>query len=118
MKNWLFKKSTLINDHISKTRTNLESKLRFSESLSNFPQQCYFLRALPTAGAWNCVHASYLPMLTKGCSGSFILFISSVTCKNRKRPGFYTLTETSLLNNSRSKQNNKNSEHAFVDIGK
>ena len=39
-------------------------------------------------------------------------------CKNKKRPGFYTLTETVFINNSRSKQNKKNSEHYFVDIVK
>ena len=33
-----------------------------------------------------------------------------------KRPGFYTLVFYILINNSRSKQNKKNSEHAIVDI--
>ena len=35
-------------------------------------------------------------------------------------PGFYTLleTETSFINNSRSKQSKKNPTHAFVDIHK
>ena len=33
-------------------------------------------------------------------------------------PGFYTLTETRFINNSRSKQNLKNPTHPFVDIRK
>ena len=37
-------------------------------------------------------------------------------CKNLKRPGFYTLTETRFINNSRSTQNKKNPEHSFVGI--
>ena len=32
--------------------------------------------------------------------------------------GFYTLTETSFINNSRSKQNKKNHTHPFVDTRK
>ena len=39
-------------------------------------------------------------------------------CKNQKRPGFYTFTKTIFINNSRSKQNKKNSEHSFVGIVK
>ena len=38
--------------------------------------------------------------------------------KIKKIPGFYTLTEISFINNSRSKQNLKNLIHAFVDIRK
>ena len=48
----------------------------------------------------------------------FILFRSWFICKNKKRPGFYTLTKTIFINNSRSKQNKKNSEHPFVGIVK
>ena len=33
-------------------------------------------------------------------------------------PGFYTLIEIIFINNSRSKQNKKNSEHHFVAIAK
>ena len=36
----------------------------------------------------------------------------------KKIPGFYTLTETRFINNLRSKQNNKNHTHPFVDIRK
>ena len=35
----------------------------------------------------------------------FILFRTLVICQNRKRPGFYTVTETRFINNSRSKRN-------------
>ena len=38
--------------------------------------------------------------------------------KIKRIPDFYTLTETSFINNSRSKQNIKNPKHSFVDIGK
>ena len=41
-----------------------------------------------------------------------------VCCQNQKIPGFYTLTETSFINNSISKQNKKNPTHPFVDIRK
>ena len=34
-----------------------------------------------------------------------------------KRPGFYTFIFYIFINNSRSKQNKKNPEHTFVDIG-
>ena len=59
-------------------------------------------------------------MSTKVCSGFFFLILirSSVICKNLKKNGFYTLPETSFLNNSRSKRNKKNPEHYFVDIDK
>ena len=59
--------------------------------------------------SWNFAHVSYLPMPTKGCSGLFILFRTWVIC---------TVTETRFINNSRSKQNKKNPEHPFIDIGK
>ena len=39
-------------------------------------------------------------------------------CKNKKRPGFYTLIFSIFISNSRSKQNKKNPEHPFVDIVK
>ena len=34
------------------------------------------------------------------------------------RPGFYTLVFYTFINNSKSKQNNKNPAHLFVDITK
>ena len=52
------------------------------------------------------------------CGIFFILFRSSVICKIKKRPGFYTLLFYTFINNSRSKQNEKNPAHAFVDITK
>ena len=68
---------------------------------------------------WNFAHVPYLPMSTKGCAGFFILFRTWVICQNKKKiPGFYTLTETRFINNLRSKQNNKNHTHPFVDIRK
>ena len=66
----------------------------------------------------NFAHVPYLPMSTKGCVGFFILFRTWVICQNQKILGFYILTETSFINNSRSKQNKKNPIHSFVDIGK
>ena len=63
---------------------------------------------------WNFAHVSYLPMSTKGCSVFFFFFIffrSWGICKNWKWSGFYTLTETNFLNNSRSKRNKRNPEH-------
>ena len=39
-------------------------------------------------------------------------------CEYKKRPGFYTLTEIIFINNSRSKQNKKYSEHPFLGIVK
>ena len=51
----------------------------------------------------------------------FKCWVSCKFSKIKKRPGFYTLTETRVfyisINNSRSKQNKKYSEHSFVDIG-
>ena len=52
------------------------------------------------------------------CGIFFISFGSWVICKNEKRPGFYTLVFYTFINNSRFKQNKKNSAHAFVDITK
>ena len=58
-------------------------------------------------------------MSTKECSGFFfILFGTLVICQNKETPGFYTLTETRFINNSKSKQNLKNPTHSFVDTRK
>ena len=38
--------------------------------------------------------------------------------KNVTRPGFYALVFQIFINNSKSKQNEKNPEHPFVDTGK
>ena len=47
----------------------------------------------------------------------FTLFKAWVICQNKKRPGFYTLTETRVINNSKSKKKKKNPEHTLADIG-
>ena len=52
------------------------------------------------------------------CGIFLILFRTWVICQNQKIPGFYTLTETSFINNSISKQNKKNPTHPFIDIRK
>ena len=69
---------------------------------------------------WNFAHVSYLPMSAKvfDLLFDFLLFRSWVICKNKKRPGFFTLAFSIFINNSRSKQNKKNPEHLFVDIVK
>ena len=46
---------------------------------------------------WNFAHVSYWPMSSKGCLGFFNLFRSWVICKNKRRSGFYTFTETSFF---------------------
>ena len=48
----------------------------------------------------------------------FILFRTRVICQNQNIPSFYILTETSFINNSRSKQNKKKFHTPFVDIRK
>ena len=50
------------------------------------------------------------------CGIFLILFETGVICQNQKIPGSCTLTETSFISNSRSKQNQKNPTHPFVDI--
>ena len=66
---------------------------------------------------WNFARFPYLTMSTKGCSG-FILFRSWVINKNVKRRVCRNRLFFIFANNSRSKQNLKNPEHPFVDIGK
>ena len=56
--------------------------------------------------------------LQKGVWDFFIAFRSWVICENLKRPGFYTLVFYTFINNSKSKQNKRNSTHPFVDITK
>ena len=78
---------------------------------SNYPTVQYFLLRLRTRFLLSTVY--------KEVYGIFvILFRSWVICKNKKRPGFYTLLFYSFINNSRSKQNEKNPTHPFVDITK
>ena len=58
-------------------------------------------------------------MSTKGCVGFFLFCLElELFAKIKKKPGFYTLTETRFINISRFKQNKKNPTHRFVDIGK
>ena len=60
-----------------------------------------------------------LKFCTRSLLGIFlILFRAWVICQNQKITGFYKLTETSFINNSRSKQNKKNLTHPFIDIHK
>ena len=58
-------------------------------------------------------------MFTKNCVGFFLFYLElELFVQIKKRSVFCTLTKTKFVNNSRSKQNKKNSEHPFVDIGK
>ena len=54
------------------------------------------------------------------CSGFFFLFCLDLElfAKIKKRPGFYRVVFYIFVDNSRSKQNKKDPEHAFVDIVK
>ena len=56
---------------------------------------------------WNFAHVSYLTMSAKECIN-----------KNVKNECLETSSFLIFANNSRSKQNEKNPEHPFVDIGK
>ena len=58
-------------------------------------------------------------MSTKGCVGYFLFSLKlELFAKIKKTLGFFTLTETRLINNSRSEQNKKNPTHLFEDIRK
>ena len=58
-------------------------------------------------------------MPSKGCWGLFLFSLEFESLdKIKKRPGFYTVTETRFINNSRHKQNKKYPEHPFVDLVK
>ena len=59
-------------------------------------------------------------MSRKGCVEFFLLFCLKLElfAKIKKDSSFYTLTETRVINNSRSKQNQKSSKHVFLDTGK
>ena len=65
-----------------------------------------------------------LPENLKTLTGSnypavqYFLLKPWVICKNKKRPGFYTLVFYTFINNSRSKENKKNPTHPSVDITK
>ena len=75
---------------------------------SNYPTVQYFLLKLRTRFLLTNVYK-------RVCEIFFISFRSWVICKNLKRPGFYTLIFYTFINNSRSKQNKKKSQHLFVD---
>ena len=104
---------------------NLIQKFRQSPLLSR--NQVFYLKnwklwRAPTTidvnnFCWNFAHVPYLQMSTKGCVGFLFCLECALFAKIKKIPGVYTLTETSFINNSRSKQNKKNnSTHPFVDI--
>ena len=58
-------------------------------------------------------------MFTKWCVGFFLFDLDlELFAKNKKRPGFCTLAFYTFINNSRSKQNNKNPTHPFVEFTK
>ena len=83
----VFEKAGILSDNL-KTSTS-----------SNYPIVQYFFAA--TSYTFSTYHC-----LKKGvCGIVFILFRSCVICKNKKRPGFYTLVFYTFINNSRSKQN-------------
>ena len=56
-------------------------------------------------------------MSTEGCSGFFLFRFWSIN-KNVKNDHVEARLFLIFANNSRSKQNKKNPEHPFVDIGK
>ena len=77
---------------------------------SNYPTVQYFLLKL-------CTRFLLTNVYKRVCR----IFFSSrswVTCKNLKRPGFYTLVFCTFINNSISKQNKRNPTHPFVGIAK
>ena len=59
-------------------------------------------------------------MSTKRCVEFFLLFCLKLElfAKIKKDSSFYTLTETRVINNSRSKQNQKSCKHVFLNSGK
>ena len=57
-------------------------------------------------------------MSTKGCVGFLKFFLELELFAKIKKDLVSTHTETWFINNSRSKQNKKNTEHRFADIGK
>ena len=63
-----------------------------------------------------CTRSLLTNVYKRVCRSVFILFRIWVICQNKKGHGFYILTETRFVNNSRCKQNQKNSEHSFADI--
>ena len=70
----------------------------------------FFVETLHLFSTYQC--------LQKGVLHFFISFRSWVIYKNLKRPAFYILIFYIFINNSRSKQNQKNPTHPFVDITK
>ena len=88
----------------------------YSENLKiltsyNYPTVQYFIMILRTRFLLTNVYK-------RVCGVSFISFRSWVICENLKIPGFYTLVFYTFINNSKSKQNKRNSTHPFVDITK
>ena len=77
----------------------------------NYPTVQYFLLELPTRFLLTIDYKSL-------CGIFFISFRSCVIWKTWKRPGLYKQVFYTFINNSRSKQNNENPTHGFVDITK
>ena len=101
---WKFKQSFIVFEKPGILSENLKTL-----TSSNYPTVQYFLLKLRTRFLLTNVY--------KLCVGFFlILFRSSIICKNKKRPGFYTLVLYIFINNSRSKQNKKNPEYPFLEI--
>ena len=100
-----FKQSSIVFEKPGILSENLKTL-----TSSNYPTVNIF--------CWNFAHVSYLPMSTKECVGFFLFYLDLEYLQNLKRPGFYALVFKIFINNSRSKQNNKNSAHPFVDTGK
>ena len=99
-----FRQSSIVSEKPGILSENLKTL-----TSSNYPTVQYFLLKLPTRFLLTNVY--------KSVSGIFfILFGSSVICKNQNRSGFYTLVFYIVINNSRSKQTKKNPEHPFWDI--
>ena len=75
---------------------------------SNYPKLQYFFLQLRTRFLLTNVY--------ERVRGIFLIFFRFwVSCKNQKRPGFYTLVFCTFINNSRSKQN-KNIPHTVLYI--
>ena len=94
---------------ISKKPVFLSEKLKTLTS-SYYHRVSYFLLKL--------AHVSYLPMSTKGCSGTFLFCLDLESLIKMQRRVCRNHVFLIFANKSRSKQNLKNPTHPFVDIGK
>ena len=95
---------------VSKKPSFLSEKLKTLTS-SNYHRVQYFFAEF--------LHVFYLVMSTKGRVGFFLILCRSwVINKNVKIECVETRSFLIFANNSRSKQNRKNTAHLFVDIDK